>query len=43
MAILWTVLYVVVALVVIWWVLGQAKKLDQEHGAAHHGQEKHHD
>lgn len=43
MPIFWTILYVIVALVVIWWVLGQAKKLDQEHGGDEHGQNQHHE
>ena len=43
MSMIWTILYVIASVVFIWWVLGQAKKLDTAHGGEHHGQNAHHD
>ena len=43
MSVSWTILYVIAAILFIWWVLRQAKRLDQAHGGEEHGQNVHHD
>ena len=43
MAIVWTLIYVVISVVFIWWVLNEAKKLGDAHGDDSHGQNEHHD
>ena len=43
MALMWTLIYIIVAILVIWWVLRQAKKWGDAHGGGEHGQEQHHE
>ena len=43
MAVTLTIIYMILMILLIWWIQGQAKKWDDAHGGSDHGQEQHHD